>query len=87
MIRQPPLTALASSPGARAPYTIRVGSVMFPPDTSVPGATVGAAHPAALSEEPTMAQNTTFRTSIKQDTLADHGGVPQPGIQRTPELG
>lgn len=45
---------------------------MFPPDMSVRGATVDAAHPAPLPEEPTVAQNTTFRTSAKQHTPADH---------------
>jgi hypothetical protein len=41
-------------------------------------------HP--LPEEPTVAQNTTFRTSAKQDTPADRCGVPQPGLPRTPGL-
>lgn len=45
---------------------------MFPPDMSVSSATVGAAHPAPLFEEPTVTQSTTFRTSTKQDTLTDH---------------
>ncbi|GHB93701.1 hypothetical protein GCM10010332_19590 [Streptomyces albogriseolus] len=49
MIYWPPLTAPRCDTSCQSPYPVQVGCVVFPPDTSVPGATVGAAHPAPLS--------------------------------------
>lgn len=56
-----------------APEPVQMGSV-FPPDMSVPGARVGAAHPAPVPWERPW-RRTPPSASTKRNTLAARAGV------------